>query len=118
MQVDPARLVELATSSHSVLSAMASDWEDAQEDLSSACVGLGDAVGIKDFQLAYAESLADADQTVAALLNALEVGVVGLVDAARDALGADETVAAEIVRTTTSLQPVIYGPPPGHGGGR
>lgn len=118
MQVDPARLVELAASSESILKAMASDWASAQDDLAAACEGLGDAAGIRNVQASYADSLTDAGQVVTALATALEVGVTGLVDAARDAVAADETVAAEIIRAASSFEHEEFGMPPGHGGGR
>lgn len=118
MQVDPAKLVELAASSESILKAMASDWAKAQEELTAACEGLGDAVGTMNVKASYADSLTDAGEVVAALVHALGIGVSGLVDAARDAVDADETIASEITRASHSFQHGGFGSPPGHGGGR
>jgi len=96
MQVDPTRLVELAASSETILSAMADDWAQAQDDLAAACASLGDAVGAMNVTSSYADALADASEVVAALTHALELGVSGLVDVAHDAVKADETVVSEI----------------------
>ena len=98
MQVEPTRLVELATTSESVLRSMARDWSAALPDLATACDGLGDAAGALAVSTAYADSLADAGEVVAALVQTLGLGVSGLVDAAQDAVRADDAVAAELDR--------------------
>ena len=90
MQVEPARLVELAGSSERVLDAMRQDWADAVDELAEACVALGDATGTANLAASYADALADADEVLTSLAGALELGVAGLVDAARDALRADD----------------------------
>ena len=90
MQVDPARLVELAASSENILTAMADDWAEAQADLATACASLGDAVGTASMTASYDDALAGAGDVIAALTRALGLGVVGLVDAAHDAVRADE----------------------------
>ncbi len=127
MQVEPAKLVDLAASSESILESMSTGWADAQEALTAACEGLGDAAGTMNVKAAYADSLTDAGEVVLALVQALEIGVTGLVDAARDALDADETVAADITRASHSFTHTGpgrssghggFGLPPGHGGGR
>jgi len=118
MQVDPAKLVDLAVSSESILKAMANDWARAQEELVAACEGLGDAVGTMNVKASYADSLTDAGDVVGALVHALQIGVTGLVDAARDAVDADETIASEITRASHNFQHNGFGLPPGHGGGR
>ena len=41
MQVEPAKLVELAASSETTLAAMEQDWASGLEDLSGACRALG-----------------------------------------------------------------------------
>ena len=71
MQVDPTRLVELAASSESILTAMAHDWQAAADDLAEACAGLGDATGTPNVAASYADSLADAGEVVTALTQAL-----------------------------------------------
>lgn len=118
MQVDPARLVELAASSQSVLTAMAKDWAAAQDELGAACERLGDATGTMNVTASYLDALTDAGQVVTALAQALDIGVTGLIDAARDVVTADETVASEITRTTTWIQHEGFGGPPGRGGRR
>ena len=67
MQVEPTRLVELAASSERILAAMLQDWASAVDDLSEACAALGDATGTLNVAASYADSLADADEVVAAL---------------------------------------------------
>lgn len=116
MQVDPARLVELAASSESILTSMASDWVAAQHELVGACEALGDAIGTLGVQASYADSLADAAEVVTALTHALDLGVTGLVAAARDAVDADEIVAGELTRAASSIQHRGFGRPPGPGG--
>ena len=118
MQVDPTRLVELAASSETILSAMADDWAQAQDDLAAACASLGDAVGAMNVTSSYADALGDASEVVAALTHALELGVTGLVDVAHDAVKADETVVSEISRAANSIQHGALGPGPGRGGRR
>ena len=103
MQVDPTRLVELAASSENSLTAMALDWQAAAEDLAEACAGLGDATGMQNVAASYADSLADAGEVVTALAQAHGVGITGLVDAAQDAVRADDTVAAELARTAHQI---------------
>ena len=98
MQVEPTRLVELAGWSERVLDAMRHEWADAVDELGQACAGLGDATGTADLAASYADALADADEVLASLAGALELGVAGLVDAARDALRADDAVAVELER--------------------
>ena len=117
MQVEPTRLVELAASSENVLAAMLQDWAGALDDLSGACEALGDASGTMNVSAAYADSLADAGEVVSALTQVLGLGVAGLLDAAHDAVRADDTVAAELFRTQRRLDDSG----PGHGfssGGR
>jgi hypothetical protein len=99
MQVEPTRLVELAETSEVVLDAMVADWNTALDDLAGACTALGDAKGTANVAAAYADSLADAGEVVAALASTLALGVAGLVDAAHDALRADDTAAGELDRT-------------------
>lgn len=98
MQVEPTRLVELAATSEGVLRSMAQDWSTALPDLAAACDELGDAAGALAVSTAYADSLADAGEVVAALVQTLGLGVAGLVDAAQDAVRADDAVAAELER--------------------
>ena len=117
MQVEPTRLVELAVCSESVLAAMLQDWAGALPDLSAACDGLGDAVGTTNVAASYADSLADAGEVVSTFAQVLGLGVAGLLDAAQDAVSADDTVAAELART----QHLLGSADPGHGfsrGGR
>jgi len=116
MQVEPARLVELAESSEGILASMVQDWTAALEDLSGACQGLGDAKGAMNVQSSYADSLADAGEVVAGLAEALGLGIAGLVDAAQDAVRADDTVASELERTTHQLGDGGFGHLPGRGG--
>ena len=99
MQVEPTRLVELAAATESILAAVHKDWAAALDDLCAACSTLGDATGALNVSSSYADSLTDAGEVVAALVGALGLGVAGLVDAAHDARGADDTVAAELERT-------------------
>jgi len=103
MQVEPARLVELAGSSERILDAMRHDWSDAVDELAGACVALGDAAGTANLAASYADALADADEVLTSLAGALELGVTALLDAARDALRADDAVAAELDRATHLL---------------
>ena len=103
MQVEPTRLVELAGSSQCVLDAMRHEWADAVDVLGQACAALGDAAGTANLAASYADALADADEVLASLAGALELGVVGLIDAARDALRADDAVAAELDRSAHVL---------------
>lgn len=116
MQVEPARLVELAATSEGVLTAMRQDWAGAVEDLAGACRLLGDANGTLDVSSSYADSLADAGEVVAALAEALGLGIAGLVDAARDAVRADDAVAAELERAAHHLAEEPFGPLPAPGG--
>ena len=116
MQVEPTRLVELAASSEAVLSAMAQDWSLALDDLAGACAALGDAAGMRNVAASYADSLADAGEVVAALTQALALGVDGLVDAARDAVSADDTAASELDRAAQRMGDGGFGRLPGHGG--
>lgn len=116
MQVEPARLVELAASSESILTSMRQDWAMALADLSEACDGLGDATGTANLAAAYADSLADAGEVVAALSGALALGISGLVDAAQDAVRADDAVAAELDRASHLLDEGTLGIMPGPGG--
>ncbi|MBL0747040.1 hypothetical protein [Nocardioides baculatus] len=115
MQVDPTRLVELAATSEGILGAMVKDWQAAVEELDQACVGLGDATGTLNIAASYADSLADAGEVVTALVQALDLGITGLVDAAQDAVRADDTVAAELARTNHLLAEGL-GPTRGCGG--
>ena len=116
MQVEPARLVELAGSSERTLDAMRRDWADAVDELAGACTALGDAAGTADLAASYADALADADAVLASLAGAFELGVARLVDAARDALRADEVVAAEIDRATHRVDESPFGIRPDPGG--
>ncbi|GAA5107507.1 hypothetical protein GCM10023339_05620 [Alloalcanivorax gelatiniphagus] len=116
MQVEPARLVELAASSEAVLGAMRQDWADAVADLAGACAALGDATGTANLAAAYADSLADAGEVVSALTGALGLGISGLVDAAQDAVRTDDTVAAELERASHLLAEGPIGTMPGPGG--
>lgn len=116
MQVEPARLVELAGSSERILDAMRQDWGDAVDELAGACAALGDAAGTANLAASYADALADAEEVLASLAGALELGVAGLVDAARDAMHADDTVAAELIRATHLLGERPFGIMPGPGG--
>ncbi len=116
MQVEPARLVELAATSETVLAAMRQDWADACADLGGACGSLGDAKGTLNVSSSYADSLADAGEVVAALAEALALGVAGLVDAAHDAVRADDAVAAELERAAHQVGEDPFGPLPGPGG--
>lgn len=116
MQVDPTRLVELAASSESILDAMLQDWSAALDDLSTACSGLGDAAGTRNVASSYADSLTDAGEVVAALAQALGLGVSGLLDAAHDAVTADDTVASELERTAHQIGDDGFGRMPGRGG--
>lgn len=103
MHVEPARLVELAESCETILATMRQDWAAAIDDLSGACGTLGDATGATNVSTSYADALADAGEVVAALTDALDLGVAGLVAAAQDALRADDTVATELDRTARHL---------------
>jgi ABC-type transporter Mla subunit MlaD len=116
MQVDPTRLVELAASSEGVLAEMAQDWRAAVDDLGMACAALGDATGTLNVAASYADSLADAGEVVTALTLALGVGIAGLVDAAHDVAGADDTVAGELARAAHQVQSDGFGTMPGRGG--
>ena len=116
MQVEPARLVELAASSESILSSMRQDWAAALADLTEACDGLGDATGTANLAAAYADSLADAAEVVTALSATLGLGIAGLVDAAQDAVRADDAVAAELDRASHLLGEGPFGIMPGPGG--
>jgi ABC-type transporter Mla subunit MlaD len=116
MQVEPARLVELAASSEHVLDAMRHDWAHALDELSGACDALGDAAGTVNLSASYADALADAAEVVTSLVDALELGVAGLVDAVQDAVRADDAVAAELDRTSRALDEGPFGPTPGCGG--
>ena len=120
MQVEPARLVELAETSETVLAAMLADWDAAQPDLAGACVTLGDATGARDVADAYAASLIDAGEVVGSLAQSLLLGVDGLVAAAQDALRADDTVAEELRAASSQLNdgPVPLGRGHGRGHGR
>lgn len=115
MQVEPTRLVELAASCESVLGSMLQDWALAADDLADACQWLGDATGTMNVQSSYADSLADAGEVVTALADALGLGIAGLVDAAHDAVRADDGVAAELARATHALSQG-FGHLPGRGG--
>lgn len=116
MQVEPTRLVELAASSESILVTMQRDWAAALDDLSAACSALGDATGALNVSSSYADALTDADEVVSGLTEALRLGVAGLVDAAHDALRADDTVATELDRTTRHLYDDGSGRTPGRWG--
>lgn len=116
MQVEPARLVELADSSDTILSSMQQDWTMAVADLAAAFVAIGDADGTANLTAAYSDSLTDAGEVVGALTGALALGISGLVDAAQDAVRADDTVAAELDRATHLLGEDTIGLMPGPGG--
>ncbi|WP_210439012.1 hypothetical protein [Nocardioides xinjiangensis] len=116
MQVEPARLVELAASSERILAAMRQDWVDALPELSAACDRLGDAAGAAGLTASYLDSLTDAGDVVFALTDALDLGVSGLVDAAQDAVRADDAVASDLDRTVHLLGQDVPAIPPGQGG--
>jgi hypothetical protein len=116
MQVEPTRLVELAESSEAVLDAMVADWNAALDDLTAACGALGDTKGTANLAAAYADSLGDAGEVVAALAGTLALGVAGLIDAVHDAVRADETVAAELDRAAHQATDDGFGRAPGDGG--
>jgi ABC-type transporter Mla subunit MlaD len=117
MQVEPTRLVELAAAAESTLSAMKKDWADAIEELSSACTTLGDAKGTTNVAASYADSLADASEVVTAIAQTLGVGISGLIEAAQDAVRADDTVASELDWAAHHLATGPLGAPiPGKGG--
>lgn len=116
MQVEPTRLVELAASSESILTAMAHDWQEAVDDLAEACTVLGDATGMLNVSASYADSLADAGEVVTGLVQALGLGVAGLVDAAQDAVRTDDTVAGELARTAHQMSDGGFGRLPARGG--
>ncbi len=116
MQVDPTRLVELASSSEGILTEMVQDWQAAVGELGEACSGLGDATGTVNVAASYADSLADAGEVVTALAQALGVGIAGLVDAAHDVTSADDTVAGELARAAHQIQSDGFGTMPGRGG--
>lgn len=116
MQVEPAGLVELAATSESVLTAMRQDWAEALEDLAGACRSLGDAKGTLNVSTSYADSLADAGEVVTGIAEALGLGVAGLLDAARDAVRADDAVAAELDRAAHQLDEQPFAPLPAPGG--
>lgn len=115
MQVEPAKLVELAASSESTLTAMKKDWADALDELSAACAALGDAKGTANVASSYADSLADAGEVVTAIAETLGLGISGLVEAAQDAVRADDTVASELDWAAHHLVDPL-GPMPGPGG--
>ncbi len=118
MQIEPTRLVELAASSEGILTSMVQDWQAVVDELSDACTGLGDATGTQNVAASYADSLADAGEVVTALAQALGLGITGLVDAAQDAVRADDTVAGELARTAHQMTEGGFGStlPPGRGG--
>ncbi|MFC7361227.1 hypothetical protein [Nocardioides astragali] len=116
MQVEPAKLVELAASSERILAAMQQDWASGLEDLSGACRALGDATGMTNVASSYADSLTDAAEVVAALVEALDLGVSGLVEAAHDAVRTDDTVAADLERAAHEVSDGDFGRLPGCGG--
>ncbi|MCF6376169.1 hypothetical protein L2K70_00955 [Nocardioides KLBMP 9356] len=116
MQVDPARLVDLAASCEVILAEMAQDWRAVVGELGEACAALGDATGTLNVAASYADALADADEVVSSLTQALGLGVTGLVDAAQDAARADDTVAAELQRTAHQVADEGFGTMPGRGG--
>jgi hypothetical protein len=95
---------------------MVQDWATALDDLSGACRALGDAAGTMNVSSSYADSLTDAGEVVAALAEALGLGISGLVDAAHDAVRADDAVAAELGRATQHLGDGGFGRMPGTGG--
>ena len=64
----------------------------------------------------YDDSLADADEVVSALADALGLGLAALVDAAQDALRADDAVADDLDRATHQVGHGRFGPTPGRGG--
>lgn len=116
IQVDPARLVELAASSETVLAAMVRDWALALDDLSGACAALGDASGTTPLSASYADALATAGELVGALAEALGLGVAKLLDAAHDAVRADDAVVAELQLTAHQLSGGGLWRAPGPGG--
>jgi hypothetical protein len=113
MQVDPARLVELAATSERVLAGLCADWAAARDEVAPACADLGDATGMRELATAYDAALVDADEAVTALAEALGIGVAGLLAAAQDAIAADDTAAAALEATAFGLDV-----PTGSGRGR
>ncbi len=116
MQVEPTKLVELAASSELTLDAMLDDWASAVDELSGACDTLGDTVGAVNVRASYADSLTDAGAVVSALAEALGMGVAGLVDAAHDAVLADDAAASELARASHALGGSGFSATPGTGG--
>jgi ABC-type transporter Mla subunit MlaD len=117
MQVDPARLVELATSCEVILAEMAHDWQAVTDELADACAALGDATGTLNVAASYVDTLTDASEVVTAMTQALVLGVAGLVDAAEDAARTDDVVAAELQRTAHQVAADEgFGTMPGRGG--
>lgn len=116
MQVDPAKLLELAESSERVLAEMQQDWAGAAEELASACDALGDASGVGNLASSYADSLADAGDTLVALSEAFGLGISGLVAAAQDAVRTDDTVAFELCRAAHQFTTDTPGGPAGTDG--
>jgi len=116
MQVEPTRLVELAASSESTLAAMKQDWADALDELTAACATLGDATGTLNVSSSYADSLADAAEVVTAIAEALGLGVAGLVEAAQDAVRADDGVASGLHWVAHQVATAPGAPLPGTGG--
>jgi hypothetical protein len=102
MRVDPERVVELAGRCDDAVRRLTGEWRDVRDDLVVACDQLGDAAGATSVASAYVETLASADEVVTALARALEGGIAGLIDAARDVSQADETVSQEIDRAAGS----------------
>ena len=120
MRVDPHRVVELASRCDEAVQRLTGEWVGVRDELRAACDLLGDAAGAASVATAYAETVASADEVVLALARALEGGVAGLIDAARDVSQADDTVAAEIDRAASGHglhRGWDKGAVPGHGRG-
>ena len=86
------------------------------DDLADACAVLGDAAGTRNVASSYVDSLTEAGEVVAALTQALALGVDGLLDAAHDAVSADDTAASELDHAAHRIGDGGFGRLPGHGG--
>ena len=117
MRVDPQRVVELAGRCDEAVERLVAEWAEVGDELRGACDRLGDTSGVTTVAAAYADTLAAADDVVAALAHALEGGVAALVDAARDVSEADETVAFEIGRAAAGHGRHVGWESPGNGPG-
>ena len=115
MQVEPARLVELARSSERILDAMGRTGLTPSTSSPRPAWRSATRPARRTSRRPTPTALADADEVLTSLAEALELGVAGLVDAAHDALRADDTVAAELDRATHQLGEGPFGTMPGRG---